>query len=77
MKQLNLFDSNNSSLTPRQKSIIMDREALIKWKQRIFKYQETIKNSQPQQQTLFELKIHNCLFWRMPEPLCQFSLAHQ
>ena len=89
MKQLNLFDTNASSLKSRLPSLVMDREALIKWKQRVFKYQETIKDSQPQQQTLFEmpksswhtvndikpfeLPIHNCLFWRMPEPKYQFA----
>lgn len=90
MKQLNLFDTNSSSLTPRKESLIMDSEALIKWKQRIFKYQNQVINSQPpQQQTLFEmpknswhtvedikpfeLPIHNCLFWRMPEPKYQFD----
>ena len=89
MKQLNLYDTNASSLKSRLPSLVMDREALIKWKQRVFKYQETIKDSQPQQQTLFEmpksswhtvddikpfeLPIHNCLFWRMPEPKYQFA----
>ncbi len=90
MKQLDLFETNSSSLTPRKESLIMDREALIKWKQRIFKYQNQVINSQPpQQQTLFEmpktswhtvedikpfeLLTHNCLFWRMPEPLQQFA----
>lgn len=89
MKQLNLFDTNASSLKSRLPSLVMDREALIKWKQRVFKYQETIKDSQSQQQTLFEmpksswhtvddikpfeLPIHNCLFWRMPEPKYQFA----
>ena len=89
MKQLNLFDTNASSLKSRLPSLVMDREALIKWKQRVFKYQETIKDSQSQQQTLFEmpksswhtvddikpfeLLIHNCLFWRMPEPKYQFA----
>ncbi|MGK7938968.1 MAG: hypothetical protein AB4062_02180 [Crocosphaera sp.] len=48
MKQLNLFYPNDSSLKSRQPSLLIDREALIKWKQRVFKYQETIKNSQPQ-----------------------------
>ena len=87
--RLNLFDTNASSLKSRLPSLVMDREALIKWKQRVFKYQETIKDSQPQQQTLFEmpksswhtvddikpfeLLIHNCLFWRMPEPKYQFA----
>ena len=56
MKQLNLFDTNSSSLTPRKESLIMDSEALIKWKQRVFNYQNQVRNSQPpQQQTLFEL----------------------
>jgi hypothetical protein len=90
MKQLKLFDSNDSSLKAKQPSLVMDSEALIKWKQRIFKYQDKVRNSQsPQQQTLFEmpknswhtvedikpfeLPIHNCLFWRMPEPKYQFD----
>ncbi|CCQ58145.1 MAG: GIY-YIG nuclease family protein [Crocosphaera sp.] len=90
MKQLNLFDTNDSSLKSKQPSLIMDREALIKWKQRIFKYQNEVRNSQqPKQQTLFdlpktswhtvedikpfELPIHNCLFWRMPEPKHEFE----
>lgn len=56
MKQLNLFDTNDSSLKSKQPSLIMDREALIKWKQRIFKYQNEVRNSQqPKQQTLFDL----------------------
>ncbi|EAZ88297.1 GIY-YIG nuclease family protein [Crocosphaera chwakensis] len=89
MKQLDLFDTQSSSLTPKKENLIMDREALIKWKQRIFKYQESLKNHQPQQQSLFEmpktswhtvedikpfeLPIHNCLFWRMPESKHQFA----
>lgn len=90
MKQLNLFDSNDSSFKSKQPSLLMDKKALIKWKQRIFKYQNQVRNSEPlQQQTLFEmpktswhtvddikpfdLPIHNCLFWRMPEPKYQFT----
>ncbi len=90
MKQLDLFNTNDSSLKSKPPSLVMDREALIKWKQRIFKYQNEVINSQPpQQQTLFEmpktswhtvddikpfdLTIHNCLFWRMPEPKNQFD----
>ncbi len=34
----------------------MNKDALIKWKQRIFNYQEKVRNTKPpQQQTLFEL----------------------
>ena len=90
MKQLNLFNTNDSSLKSKAPSLLMDREALIKWKQRIFNYQNEVRNSQlPQQQTLFEmpktswhtvedikpfeLTIHNCLFWRMPESKSQFD----
>ena len=90
MKQLNLFDTNSSSLKSRKPSFVMDKEALIKWKQRVFKYQNQVRNSQPpQQQTLFEmpktswhsvddikpfeLKIHSCLFWKLPEPRHQFA----
>ncbi len=90
MKQLDLFETKSSSLKPRQPSLVMDSEALIKWKQRIFKYQNQVRNSKlPQQQTLLEmpktswhsvedikpfaLKIHNCLFWRMPTPRSQFD----
>ncbi len=89
MKQLDLFNTNDSSLKSKLPSLVMDREALIKWKQRVFKYQNEVRNSQPpKQQTLFEmpktwhtvddinpfeLPIHNCLFWRMPEHQSQFE----
>ncbi|MDJ0725631.1 MAG: GIY-YIG nuclease family protein [Prochloraceae cyanobacterium] len=62
----------------------MSREALIAWKQSIFKYQQQIRNNPtPQQNQLFNLnnasgsfqdidpfslKLHTSLFYRMPEP---------
>ncbi len=62
----------------------MSREGLIAWKQRIFKYQQQIRNNPtPEQNELFSLneangssndidpfslKLHTSLFYRMPEP---------
>ena len=62
MKQLDLFETKSSSLKPRQPSLVMDSEALIKWKQRIFKYQNQVRNSKlPQQQTLLEMPKTSCI----------------
>ncbi len=61
----------------------MDKDALLRWKSQIFKYQQSKRNSRaPQQNSLFqqtsaygspedidpfELKLHTALFYRMPE----------
>ena len=55
MKQLSLFEERDYRV-PRQEKIVINKDALVQWKQRIFEYQQSVKNSQqPQQQSLFEL----------------------
>jgi hypothetical protein len=52
-KQLNLFEENSRTLFPRRDELVMNMDALIRWKQRIFDYQHSVRNSKPpQQQTL-------------------------
>ena len=55
--------------------------AITQWKQRIFNHQEKVRQTPPQQETLFDaipqstadiidpfnLKLHNSQFYRMPE----------
>jgi hypothetical protein len=50
----------------------MDKDALIRWKQRIFEYQQSVRNSkQPEQQTLFNLPRQT---WDSPSEIDPFSL---
>ncbi|MDJ0713939.1 MAG: GIY-YIG nuclease family protein [Prochloraceae cyanobacterium] len=83
-EQLNLFETKDRVLPPRQQQLVMDKDALVRWKSRIFKYQQQVRNTQqPQQNELFNLpqaygspddidpfslKLHSALFYRMPEP---------
>lgn len=56
MKQLSLFDESRPYRASRPDNLVMDREALIRWKRRIFDYQKSVRNrKQPEQQTLFNL----------------------
>ncbi len=73
MKQLSLFeDHNRYSLRPRPETLVMDRDALIRWKQRIFDYQQSArKQKQPQRPTLFELPKQT---WHTPDEINPFSL---
>ncbi|MBE9224042.1 GIY-YIG nuclease family protein [Phormidium sp. LEGE 05292] len=81
-QQLNLFpDFYDKTSKPEQ--LVMDSEALQKWKNQIFRYQQKQRESQaPQQGTLFDLAPNHCdsdaidpfilklqpsQFYRMPE----------
>jgi hypothetical protein len=57
VKQLNLFeDERDRSLSPRPEKLVMNKDALIRWKQRIFEDRNSVRQQEPpQQQTLFEL----------------------
>lgn len=82
-EQLNLFDIKHN-YQPSNEGLVMDKSTLIAWKNKIFKYQQQIKNNpQPQQNELFKvnkaygsaedidpfnLRLHSSLFYRMPNP---------
>ena len=81
-KQLNLFNLRPTYRVEQSKEL-MSKEALLKWKSKIFKYQQRTLNTElPQQTSLFdapkshcdtdlinpfELKLHNAQFYRMKE----------
>lgn len=72
-KQLNLFDSGDRHFFLKAEKLVMEKEALIRWKHRIFDYQHSVKNSQrSQQQTLFDLPKTT---WHTPDEIEPFSLA--
>lgn len=55
MKQLSLFDDDRP-LPSRAETLVMSRDALIQWKERITEHQQQVRQEQPpQQQTLFDL----------------------
>ncbi len=79
-KQLKLFEARTPYRVEQPKKV-MSKEALLKWKARIFNYQQRTLNREPPQQTSlfgpprshcdsdlinpFELKLHNSQFYRM------------
>ena len=84
MEQEELFSTQTFTQFPlgqRQKQLVMSRQKLIKWKQRIFNHQNKVRQAPPEQATLFDavpqstadkidpfnLKLHNPQFYRMPE----------
>jgi hypothetical protein len=72
IEQLSLFDDNNRTLFSRRDKLVMDKDALTRWKQRIFEYQNSVRNSKPpQQQTLFDLPKTT---WHAPDEIDPFSL---
>ncbi len=55
-EQLDLFNNATFRTTGRQEQLLMDGNALMQWKSRIFDYQKQVRESQPpQQETLFDL----------------------
>ncbi len=71
-KQLSLFDSSGSYYAPRTEKLILNKIALINWKERIFNYQQQVKIIEtPQQQTLFDLPQNT---WHSPDEINPFSL---
>ena len=82
-QQFNLFENPLKIPRTRKNELVMSKDFLRQWKSRIFKYQQSKRNSQsPQQNSLFqptsaygspediepfELKLHTALFYRMPE----------
>lgn len=91
MEQLSLF-SHTEHLSPgaRKEKPVMDAQALIQWKSRIFTYQQHIRNSQaPEQTSLFDVTPSHCdpekidpfklhlqsmAFYRMPDDFGQAAL---
>lgn len=73
MKQLSLFeDERDRPFSPRPEKLVMDKDALVRWKQRIFEHQNSVINSQPpQQQTLFDLPQTT---WHTLDEIDPFSL---
>ena len=66
-EQLELFNLR-PAYRVEQPQKLMSKEALLKWKARIFKHQQYTLNTEPPQQTsLFDLKLHNAQFYRLKE----------
>ena len=73
MKQLSLFDASGSYFVPRSPKLIMDKTALLQWKERILNYQQQVKITKAtQQQTLFNLPKNT---WHSPDEINPFSLT--
>jgi hypothetical protein len=71
-KQLKLFDAPSPYRVSRPESLPMSREQLIRWKDSIFAYQQTVKvTPPPQQTTLFELATTT---WHQPDEIDPFAL---
>lgn len=82
LEQLNLFPDNTPKRTVRPEKLEMDADALVRWKSRIFEYQQRVRESKPPQQTAlfdltpvhcdpdqidpFSLRLNTMHFWRMP-----------
>jgi hypothetical protein len=73
VKQLSLFDASGSYFVPRSPKLIMDKTALLQWKERILNYQQQVKITKAtQQQTLFDLPKNT---WHSPDEINPFSLT--
>ncbi|OUL24001.1 hypothetical protein BV378_20445 [Nostoc sp. RF31YmG] len=62
-QQLNLFADNiiQPMRNSRAEALVMDADALVQWKSRIFDYQQWVRESQPPQQTaLFDIAPKHC-----------------
>jgi len=71
-KQLKLFDAPSPYRVSRPESLPMSREQLMRWKDSIFAYQQTVKVTPPPQQTsLFELATTT---WHQPDDIDPFAL---
>ena len=71
-KQLKLFDDSSPYRVARPESLPMNREQLMRWKESIFAYQQTVKvTPPPQQTTLFELATTT---WHQPGEIDPFVL---
>jgi hypothetical protein len=81
-QQPELFSTQNFTQFPlgqRQNKLVMSRQELIKWKQRIFNHQDEVRQTPPQQKTLFDalpqsvadeidpfnLKLHSPQFYQL------------
>ena len=73
MKQLSLFDDDRKRIpASRREKLIMNEETLLKWKQRIFDYQQKVREQEPpQQMTLIDLAPKT---WHTPDEIDPFSL---
>jgi len=60
VKQLELFPAQTPTYSRQPSKLEMSADALYQWKQRIFEYQQSASESQPPQQTLFELAPDTC-----------------
>lgn len=61
--QLNLFSDLPLERATRSPTLVMDKLALMRWKSRIFDYQQQVRESKPAQQTtLFNLPPTHCDF---------------
>ena len=81
-KQLKLFESRTPYRVEQQQRL-MSKDALLKWKAKIFKHQQRTLNTEPPQQTSlfdppkshcdvdninpFALRLHNAQFYRLKE----------
>jgi hypothetical protein len=81
-EQPDLFNNATFRTTGKQEQLLMDANALMQWKTRIFDYQKRVRESQPPKQTTlfeltpthcdpesidpFSLRLNTMQFWRMP-----------
>ena len=72
--QLNLFSDLPQEAVTRPETLVMDAQALVRWKSQIYDYQLRVRESEPlQQTTLFEVVLTHC----DPDEINPFSLQLQ
>ena len=72
MKQLSLFDDSRPYGVTRKRTLVMDKAMLIRWKERIYDYQQSVKSHQfTEQQSLFKTSREA---WHTPEEIDPFTL---
>jgi len=78
VKQLSLFDAPSPYRVNRSENHRFDQKGLMQWKDRIFTYQQKIKETQPpQQQTLLAIAPEvSSLGQPSPEQIDPFSLSY-
>jgi hypothetical protein len=72
--QLNFFSQISLEPASKQETLVMDAQALVRWKSQIYDYQQWVKESKPAQQTaLFEVAPAHC----EPDRIDPFALRLQ
>lgn len=59
MEQLSLFgDASPRFPRSREPKLVIDREALFRWKQRLFEYQQRVRESEPPKQEVWPIVLY-------------------